>query len=94
MSKTDDLLKEVLEFLEAQCGSEADNLKERLRLQVKNTASIVWDIGDVKSLKPEMSDANARHVLDVTLKYHDCNNGITWDSFKDTIIWDTFDENI
>ena len=40
--------------------------------------SIVWNIEDVQSLEPGMSDELAIEVLELALDNHDANEGINW----------------
>jgi hypothetical protein len=40
--------------------------------------SIIWNIEDVKSLEPNMSDEQSIEVLRLALKNHDANEGINW----------------
>jgi len=40
--------------------------------------SIIWNIEDVKSLEPNMSDEQAIEVLELALDNHDANEGINW----------------
>jgi len=40
--------------------------------------SITWNIEDVQSLEPGMSDELAMEVLELALDNHDANNGINW----------------
>ena len=41
--------------------------------------TIIWCIEDVKSLDDNLTDEQAREVLRLAEKYHDCNIGISWD---------------
>mgnify|MGYP003982605455 CR=1 FL=1 len=40
--------------------------------------SITWNIEDVQSLEPGMSDELALEVLELALDNHDANVGINW----------------
>ena len=40
--------------------------------------SIIWNIEDVKSLEPNMSDEQSIEVLELALDNHDANEGINW----------------
>jgi len=40
--------------------------------------SVVWNIEDVQSLEPGMSDELCIEVLELALDNHDANEGINW----------------
>jgi hypothetical protein len=40
--------------------------------------SVVWNIEDVKSLEPKVTDEQAMEVLELALDNHDANVGINW----------------
>jgi hypothetical protein len=41
--------------------------------------SVTWNIEDVQSLDPNISDDQAIEVLELALDNHDANTGINWD---------------
>ena len=41
--------------------------------------SITWHIDDVKSIRPDLTDAQARRVLWFAKEEHDANIGINWE---------------
>ena len=60
--------------------------------------SILWNVDDVKSHAKmirniKLSKDECRQVLDLCLKYHDANYGISWDVL-DQHICDLFSERI
>jgi hypothetical protein len=40
--------------------------------------SVVWNIEDVQSLEPKVTDEQAMEVLQLALDNHDANVGINW----------------
>ncbi len=44
-----------------------------------DTIEISWHIDDVKELRPDLSDAQAREVLERARDQHDASIGINWD---------------
>jgi hypothetical protein len=44
-----------------------------------DTIEISWHIDDVKELRPDLSDAQARVVLEHARDQHDASIGINWD---------------
>jgi|TARA_R110002167_G_scaffold140572_1_gene328437 hypothetical protein len=51
-----------------------------MKLDEKETTSIsvVWNIEDVQSLEPKVTDEQAMEVLELALDNHDANVGINW----------------
>jgi hypothetical protein len=49
-------------------------------LEKKRQIAVVWSIEDVQENRPDLSDDQAWHVLQMVEKHHDCNYGITWDT--------------
>ena len=43
-----------------------------------NEIAIIWDINDVKSIDPDLSDDDCREVLIRAQDDHDANEGINW----------------
>ena len=52
-----------------------------MKLDEKETTSIsvVWNIEDVQSLEPKVTDEQAMEVLQLALDNHDANVGINWE---------------
>jgi hypothetical protein len=49
----------------------------------KREVAIIWTVGDVQTVRPDLTDAEALDVL-LKCKYkHDCDVGITWDVIRD-----------
>jgi hypothetical protein len=44
--------------------------------------AVIWSIEDVKSVRPDLTEAQSWEVLQQVEKYHDCNYGITWDTLS------------
>ena len=43
-----------------------------------SSISVVWNIEDVKSLEPKVTDEQAMEVLELARDNHDANVGINW----------------
>tara|TARA_B110000495_G_C22985932_1_gene580061 strand:- start:819 stop:1064 length:246 start_codon:yes stop_codon:yes gene_type:complete len=56
------------------------NRRTTMKLDEKETTSIsvVWNIEDVQSLEPKVTDEQAMEVLQLALDNHDANVGINW----------------
>ena len=46
--------------------------------------AIIWSISDVKTMRPDLTDAQCMDVLEMTEAWHDANLGVTWDTLE---IW-------
>jgi hypothetical protein len=46
---------------------------------MKNTITITWHIDDVKEARPDLSDEQAREVLQYVEEHHDASIGVNWD---------------
>ena len=46
-----------------------------------------WHISDVQSVAEDLTDEEAREVLELMAKYSDCNVGINWDSIDVWADW-------
>ncbi len=44
-----------------------------------DTIEISWHIDDVKEVRPNLTDAQAREVLEQAKRRHDASIGISWD---------------
>lgn len=47
---------------------------------MKDEITITWHIDDVKEVRADLTDDQARQVLQYVDRYHDCNYGITWET--------------
>jgi hypothetical protein len=47
--------------------------------------TITWHFSDVQSVEPTLSDIDAKRVLQVLKRCHDCNQGINWAVISDVI---------
>jgi hypothetical protein len=47
--------------------------------------TITWHFTDVQEEHPHLSNIDAKRVLQVLKRCHDCNQGINWDVISDTI---------
>jgi len=48
----------------------------------KKTISISWGVGDVKSVRGDLTDDQAWEVLCRVAQRHDSENGVNWDVIK------------
>ncbi len=44
----------------------------------RRQVAIVWETGDVREVRPDLSDDQAWEVLQGCLDWHDCELGFTW----------------
>lgn len=51
-------------------------------LKSRRQVAILWGTYDVQELRPDLTDDQAWNVLQKCDKYHDCNNGFTWEFIK------------
>ena len=49
---------------------------------MEKTITVSWHIDDVKEVRPELTDEQARDVLGRVEKCHDANIGINWDVLR------------
>ena len=49
------------------------------RSKLPDTIEISWHIDDVKEVRPDLTDAQAREVLQEAKRRHDATIGIDWD---------------
>lgn len=52
---------------------------------MKNTITISWHILDVQNVRPDLTDAQARDVLEALERNHDASIGVNWDVIDATI---------
>jgi tRNA C32,U32 (ribose-2'-O)-methylase TrmJ len=52
------------------------------RAELRNTIYMTWHVDDVKSVRPKLTRAQCRAVLELAERTHDCNYGITWDHLE------------
>jgi len=53
--------------------------------QLPDKISITWHFTDIQEIDDSLTNDEARQILQLLAKYHDCNNGINWDVIKATI---------
>jgi hypothetical protein len=53
--------------------------------QLPDKISITWHFTDIQEIDDSLTNDEAREVLRLLAKYHDCNIGINWDVIKATI---------
>ena len=53
-------------------------------LTERNQIAIIWDIEDVQSLRPELTDEQAWQVLENAARHHDAGIGINWEVLEAT----------
>ena len=56
----------------------------QIELDPNSQIAIIWNISDVQSVRPDLSDDEALVVLKKAEKMHDSEQGINWDILK---IW-------
>jgi len=63
----------------AQPTNTGENTISKHTQRPADTIEISWHIDDVKELRPDLTDAQAREVLDHAKHQHDASIGINWD---------------
>ncbi len=53
--------------------------------QLPDEISITWHFTDIQEIDNQLTNGEARQILQLLKKYHDCNNGINWDVISATI---------
>lgn len=53
--------------------------------QLPDKISINWHFTDIQEIDDSLTNDEARQVLQLLAKYHDCTQGINWDVIKSTI---------
>ncbi len=48
----------------------------------RNQIAIIWDIDDVKAIRPDLTDEQAWEVLSTAKKWHDRDYGVTLGSLE------------
>ena len=67
----------TLALAKAKAGlSEAE---QEPTIDAADTIEISWHIDDVKEVRPHLTDAQAREVLEQAKRRHDADIGINWD---------------
>jgi len=56
--------------------------------QLPDKISITWHFTDIQEIDDSLTNDEARQILQLLAKYHDCNQGISWTVIKAVI--DTF----
>ena len=74
-----DILNKALEYAQANNDTK---LIEAIEEKQENTIHIEWHIDDVLMDNPELSEENARDVLNDLDCNHDACNGINWDTIN------------
>ena len=47
-----------------------------------NSIAIIWEIDDVKSVRPDLTNDECMEVLDYVDRKHDASLGITWETLE------------
>ncbi|MCA4995143.1 hypothetical protein HWD35_10505 [Tsukamurella tyrosinosolvens] len=55
-----------------------ENIDLETGLSLPHQITIVWSVDDVLNVAPDLSDEQARQVLQVVKAEHDADVGITW----------------
>jgi hypothetical protein len=50
----------------------------RTHLAETGRLAVIWNVEDVKSVRPELTEAQCLEVLDACERKHDANIGINW----------------
>jgi hypothetical protein len=53
--------------------------------QLPDKISIHWHFTDIQEIDDSLTNDEARQILQLLAKHHDCNNGINWDVISATI---------
>jgi hypothetical protein len=56
-----------------------------MKNQLPDEITITWHFADIQEIDDTLTDDEARQVLQLLKKYHDCTQGINWDVIKATI---------
>lgn len=48
----------------------------------EDSISLIWHVDDVLSVRPDLTKAQAREVLQAVPDRHDANYGVTWDTLE------------
>lgn len=73
-----DRVRPVIERLLA-----SDNFEDFRMCDPKKEICIYWNIYDVQSLRPDLTEEQAKKVLNRALETHDAGWGINWDILED-----------
>jgi len=47
-----------------------------------NSIVVIWEIDDIKILRPDLTDDECMEVLDYTERKHDASLGVSWDTLE------------
>ena len=73
--------KVVVEF-DLPEGQSIPDPRDIVRLTSPDWHAEWWHIEDVQSVAEDLTDEEAREVLEYMAKYHYCNVGINWDAIE------------
>jgi hypothetical protein len=78
---TQDLCDEINALTRTQAKAKAgpSAAEQEPTIDAANTIEISWHIDDVKEVRPHLTDAQAREVLEQAKHRHDADIGINWD---------------
>lgn len=51
---------------------------------MNNSISLVWHVLDVREIRPDLTDEECMHVLEMVKGKHDCSVGVSWQTLE---IW-------
>jgi hypothetical protein len=81
-----ELIDELQEALTVSARLEHDSFSSAVRhlhaYRNGHAIQVTWGVTDVQAARPELNDEQAAEVLQEARDSHDCNYGITWDTFK------------
>ena len=79
------LLQEIEKYGLADCEFNRNLLNRNL---LPDSISIEWHFTDIQEIDDTLTNDEARQILQLLKKCHDCNIGINWETIEATI--DTF----
>lgn len=74
-------MKVIVEF-DLPEGQAIPDPRDIVRLTSPDWHSEWWHISDVQSVAEDLTDEEAREVLELMAKYADCNIGINWETIE------------
>ena len=76
---TQDLCDEINALTQAKAKPGPSAGEQEPTIDAADTIEISWHIDDVKEVRPHLTDAQAREVLEHAKRRHDAGIGINWD---------------
>ena len=60
------------------------NIREIVQDNITEEIAVIWNIEDIQSIRPDLTDKQASDVLENLKENHDANIGINWESIEIT----------